>query len=258
MASRRTNSKNSMTGYRSFAACAYDLSMLSRIESALRQLFRSDSLYNKVGTAARCLPNLHPDDFPKEAQDDVRLLFSVFRYLQYSEHHDYVNSVHIPPTIVRKWFPTLLRLYGILMFAKGAASVLPIGHSPKIDEACRENAAAFFVAVKNGSRQSLPHDTKNPEAQAGHIARARRRNTRAIIAPAPPSPYQRTVQCNHCPRTVTIRGLNDGSKEIPRELHCPHCNGINEVYWPHASEFKVLQPRQTASDFVEDYPIEEA
>ena len=133
-----------MTGRRSFAACAYDLSMQDRIENALRQMFRTDHLYNKVGTAARCLPTLHLDDFPTELQADVSLIFSVFSYMKYSEHHNHVSFVNIPRSIARKWFPTLLRIYGILMFAKGAARVLPIADNAKIDEACRKHMADFF------------------------------------------------------------------------------------------------------------------
>jgi hypothetical protein len=141
-----------MADHRSFAACAEDLSMLGRIEGALEHMFRTDYHYNKVGAAARCLLPLHPEDFPKEIQDEIAILYSVFQFMEHSQHNDYIGYEKIPLSISRQWFPTLLKIYGILMFANGAASVLPRTEIAKIDDACSKNMDCFFPAKKKGAR----------------------------------------------------------------------------------------------------------
>jgi hypothetical protein len=136
---------NLVTGHRSFAACAYDLSMKEHFENALKEVLRNGPLYKRVGNASYCLIFLKESDFPPELEADVAILFSIFTHVRhlgkYGEYRDYS---HIPLCLQRQWIAALLRVYRLLMIAKGAASVLPIADAAGIDEACREHVSAFF------------------------------------------------------------------------------------------------------------------
>jgi hypothetical protein len=84
------------------------------------------------------------EDFPKEIQEKIAILYSVFQFMEHNQHNDYIGYRKIPLSISRQWFPTLLKIYGILMFANGAASVLPRTEIAKIDDACSKNMGCFF------------------------------------------------------------------------------------------------------------------
>jgi hypothetical protein len=143
-----------MTDHRSFAACAYDRSMQSRVETALEQLLRTGPLYKKVGIAASCLASLTIQDFPSEIAADVTLLFSVFPHVQYmGQHGQYADYSRVPLRLQREWVRALHRIYKLLTVAKGAASVLPVTEQGKIDRACRDCLALDVAAVCKGRRR---------------------------------------------------------------------------------------------------------
>jgi len=145
---------NDVIEHTSFAACAADTSMQHMqhsVEAALEQLLRTGPLYKKVGAAAYCLAFLRKSDFPKEIAADVAVLFSVRQYVQYLGHGEYRDYSEIPRPIQREWVSALLRIYRLLMIAKGAESAvwssqqrheIPMSQAARIeriDEACRQN-----------------------------------------------------------------------------------------------------------------------
>jgi len=112
--------------------------MQSCVEAALEQLLRAGPLNRKVGTAASCLATLRIEDFPRELAADVTLLFSVFPHIHHIGVHGEYASPQIPLRLQRDWVPALHRIYKLMEFARGVASVLPITEAAKIDQACRD------------------------------------------------------------------------------------------------------------------------
>jgi hypothetical protein len=85
------------------------------------------------------LAHLTDQDFPPETASDVTLLFSIFGWIRYlGVHGEYPDYSRIPLRLLRQWPAALMRIYKLLMIAKGAGSVLPISEHAKIDAACRE------------------------------------------------------------------------------------------------------------------------
>jgi len=138
--------------HRSFAACGTDSSMQETFEEALKELlYSARPLYQKVGAAARCLSHLRANEFPNEVAVDVAIIFSVRPYIG----GEYPNYWRIPRQIQREWFPAFLRIYRLLMIAKGAESALwpspqrhdlPVAQATRIEriaEACRGNISDF-------------------------------------------------------------------------------------------------------------------
>lgn len=94
--------------------------MQHKVEGALTELLYNTTrpFYEKVGVAARCLTLLRENEFPDEVAADVAVLFSVRPYIHNAG--EYPNDGGIPREIQREWFPALLRIYRLLMIAKGA------------------------------------------------------------------------------------------------------------------------------------------
>ena len=113
--------------------------MQRRIERALEHVLCNGPLYKRVGNASYCLVHLKESDFPAELEAEVAVLFSIFQHVRllgvYGEDRDYSG---IPLRLRREWVKALLRVYTLLLIAKGAGGALPIADHAKVDEVCRQ------------------------------------------------------------------------------------------------------------------------
>lgn len=40
------------------------------------------------------------------------------------------------------------------------------------------------------------------------------------------------IKCTNCKGSIRIEGFENGAKEAPHGVTCPHCEHPNEVMWP--------------------------
>ena len=103
-----------------FASWAFDASMAERVEQAVRVMITSNEpAYRKVGKASRCLVHLGRHSFPLELDGEAEILLSVFKHVVHAGDGEYPIYSGIPRGLQQSWSQTLLRVYALLMTAKG-------------------------------------------------------------------------------------------------------------------------------------------